>query len=109
MGTSDSRLGDIQDESDVATKTRTRVARPKRYKVVLYNDDYTSMEFVTHVLERVFDKSPSEATAIMLSVHRAGQGVAGVYILEVAETKVAIVHQLAEKRSFPLRAGLEEE
>lgn len=109
MGASDSRLGDIQDDSGVATKTRTRVARPKRYKVLLYNDDYTSMEFVTHVLERVFGKSPSEATAIMLSVHHAGQGLAGVYILEVAETKVATVHQLAEKRGFPLRAGLEEE
>jgi ATP-dependent Clp protease adaptor protein ClpS len=109
MGKSYFRLGDIQDESGVATQARTRVARPKRYKVLLYNDDYTSMEFVTYVLERVFGKSPSEATAIMLSVHRTGQGVAGVYILEVAETKVAVVHQLAEKRGFPLRAGLEEE
>ncbi len=109
MGRSGFRLGENEGDSGVATQTRTRVARPKRYKVLLFNDDYTSMEFVTHVLERVFGKSPSEATAIMLSVHRAGQAVAGVYILEVAETKVATVHQMAEKRGFPLRAGLDEE
>lgn len=102
-------MGEHEDEGGVATQSRTRVARPKRYKVLLHNDDYTSMEFVTHVLERVFGKSPSEATAIMMAVHRAGLGVAGVFILEVAETKVVMVHKMAEKRGFPLRAGLEEE
>ena len=67
------------------------------------------MEFVVTVLERVFSKSPSAATQIMLAVHRSGLGVAGVYVLEVAETKVATVHRMAEDRGYPLRAGVEKE
>jgi ATP-dependent Clp protease adaptor protein ClpS len=96
-------------ESGVATKTRQRTARPPRYKVLLFNDDYTPMEFVVSVLEQIFAKGPSEATQIMLAVHRGGVGVAGVYVLEVAETKVATVHRLAEDRGYPLRAGVEKE
>ena len=76
----------------LATKQRSRSARPPRFKVILYNDDYTPMEFVVHVLEKVFGKSPSAATQIMLQIHRGGMGVAGVYVLEVAETKSATVH-----------------
>ena len=75
----------------------------------MLNDDYTPMEFVVNVLEQVFRKSPAEATQLMLTIHRAGLGVAGVYVLEVAETKVATVHQLAEERGYPLRAGVEKE
>jgi ATP-dependent Clp protease adaptor protein ClpS len=85
------------------------VARPQRYKVVLYNDDYTPMEFVVAILERIFGKGPSEATRIMLAIHNTGLGVAGVYVLEVAETKVAQVHGAAEQRGYPLRAGVEKE
>jgi len=101
--------GQIEREGGVAAKTRTRVARPKRYKVLLYNDDYTSMEFVVQILEEVFGKGPSEANALMLQIHRSGHGVGGVYILEVAETKVTAVHRRAEARGYPLRAGVEEE
>ncbi len=101
--------GEVEREGGVSTLTRTRVQRPKRFKVLLFNDDYTSMEFVVGILEEVFGKSPSEATSIMLQIHRGGQGLAGVYILEVAETKVATVHQKAEARGYPLRAGIEEE
>ena len=61
------------------------------------------------LLERVFEKSPSAATQLMLQIHRAGQGVAGVYVLQIAETKVSTVHKLAEERGFPLRAGVEKE
>ncbi|MCG8588943.1 MAG: ATP-dependent Clp protease adaptor ClpS [Proteobacteria bacterium] len=96
-------------ESGVATKTRKQVSRPPRFKVLLYNDDYTPMEFVVSLLEQVFGKGPSEATQIMLAIHRGGHGVAGVYVLEVAETKVARVHKLAEERGYPLRAGVEKE
>jgi len=95
-------------ERGVETLTRPRVTRPKRYKVILYNDDYTTMEFVVQILEGIFGKTPSEATQIMLQVHRTGRGVAGVYVLEVAETKVTEVHRTAEARGFPLRAGIEE-
>jgi ATP-dependent Clp protease adaptor protein ClpS len=96
-------------ERDVAVRSRPKLERPPRFKVILFNDDYTPMEFVVNVLEQVFRKSPAEATALMLTIHRSGLGVAGVYVLEVAETKVATVHQLAEERGFPLRAGVEKE
>ncbi len=77
--------------------------------MILFNDDYTPMEFVVGVLEQIFEKSPAEATQIMLHVHQNGAGVAGVYVLEVAETKVSAVHGAAEDRGFPLRAGVEPE
>ncbi len=85
------------------------MARPSRFKVLLYNDDYTPMEFVVTVLENVFGKGPSAATQIMLQIHRSGLGIAGVFVLEVAETKVATVHRLAEERGYPLRSGVEKE
>ncbi len=93
----------------LATKERAKSARPPRFKVILYNDDYTPMEFVVQVLEKVFGKSPSAATQIMLQIHRGGMGIAGVYVLEVAETKSATVHRLAEERGYPLRSGVEKE
>jgi ATP-dependent Clp protease adaptor protein ClpS len=100
---------DPRRQGAVATRSRQRVARPPRYKVVLYNDDYTPMEFVVAVLETVFGKGPSAATQIMLQIHNSGLGVAGVYVLEVAETKVVTVHRLAEQRGYPLRSGVEKE
>jgi len=93
----------------VQEKERQQLAKPPKYKVVLYNDDYTPMEFVVALLEQVFKKPPVEANAMMLKIHRAGRGVAGIYPLEVAETKVVTVHQLAERNGYPLRAGVEEE
>jgi ATP-dependent Clp protease adaptor protein ClpS len=101
--------GKPEGEGGLATQTRRKVARPARFKVILYNDDFTPMEFVVRVLETLFDKGPSEAMRIMLQIHNAGFGVAGVYVLEVAETKLAAVHGQAEKRGYPLRAGMEKE
>jgi ATP-dependent Clp protease adaptor protein ClpS len=98
-----------QGEVGVATRERRKVERPPRFKVVLYNDDYTPMEFVVALLEQVFRKPPVEATQLMLQIHRGGKGIAGVYVLEVAETKVALVHRMAEQRAYPLRAGVEPE
>jgi ATP-dependent Clp protease adaptor protein ClpS len=103
------RPADPRRDSGVATLTRRKVVRPTRYKVLLFNDDYTPMEFVVTILEQIFGKGPTEATQIMLAVHRGGVGVGGVYVLDVAETKVAAVHQAAEARGYPLRAGVEEE
>jgi ATP-dependent Clp protease adaptor protein ClpS len=88
---------------------RPKLARPPKFKVLLYNDDYTPMEFVVDVLEQIFGKGPTEATQLMLQIHNSGLGIAGVYVLEVAETKVASVHRMAEQRGFPLRAGTEKE
>lgn len=93
----------------VETKTRPKSKRPPRFKVLLYNDDYTPMEFVVQILEKVFSKSPSAATQIMLQIHRGGVGVGGVYVLEVAETKSATVMRMAEERGYPLRSGVEKE
>jgi ATP-dependent Clp protease adaptor protein ClpS len=96
-------------EGAVATEERKATKRPDRFKVVLYNDDYTPMEFVVAVLEQVFKKGPAEATQLMLQIHKGGKGIGGVYVLEVAETKVATVHKMAEERGYPLRAGVEAE
>ena len=99
---------DRERQRRAGTQVRERQATPPRFKVVLYNDDYTPMEFVVQLLESVFSMGPSEATQVMLHIHRKGAGVAGVFVLEVAETKVAAVHRLAEARGYPLRAGVEE-
>lgn len=96
-------------DQGVATEERKKTKRPDRYKVLLHNDDYTPMDFVVGILVQVFGKSPAAATQIMLQVHRAGMGVAGVYVREIAETKVATVHRLAEERGYPLRSGVEKE
>ena len=98
-----------ESEGGVATRSRSKTARPQKYKVLLYNDDYTPMEFVVQLLEQLFGKSPAAATQIMLAIHRGGIGVAGVYVLEVAEIKVAGVHKAAEERGYPLRSGVEKE
>ncbi len=96
-------------EGGTALQERKKTERPQRFKVILFNDDYTRMEFVVSILEQMFGKGPAEATQLMLTIHKTGQGVAGLYVLEVAETKVAAVHRLAEEHGFPLRAGIEPE
>ena len=100
---------DPRHEGEVATRTQRKVARPPRFKVVLYNDDYTPMAFVVSILETIFRKSPAESNALMLKIHRSGQGVGGTYSLDVAETKVAAVHRAAEQQGYPLRSGVEPE
>jgi ATP-dependent Clp protease adaptor protein ClpS len=90
-------------------QTRDRVEKPRRFKVLLFNDDYTTMEFVTFVLEEVFHHSPAEATRIMLAIHKSGVGVAGVYTREAAETRVDQVLRLAEEAGHPLQCGMEPE
>ena len=99
-----------QDETDGAVKERVKTEKkdPTLYKVILLNDDYTTMEFVMHVLETVFLKSPAEAYRIMMQVHLNGSGIAGVYPWEVAETKVETVTSMARHAEYPLRAAIEE-
>jgi ATP-dependent Clp protease adaptor protein ClpS len=110
---SDDQAGPVDPIEDrhheVETKERRSVARPPRFKVILYNDDYTPMEFVVQVLEKIFAKGPSAATQIMLQIHKGGMGVAGVYVLEIAETKSTVVQRMAEERGYPLRCGVEKE
>lgn len=95
--------------TDVITRDDQKTAIPRRYKVILLNDNYTSMEFVVLVLRSVFHKHQSEAETVMLAVHEKGAGVAGVYTKEIAETKIALVHHLARQNEFPLRCTMEPE
>lgn len=94
-------------KGSTATKHRDEVKEPPLFKVLLHNDDYTSMEFVVSILEQVFKKNTSEATKIMMNVHQEGIGVAGIYTYEICETKVVIVHDLARKNEYPLRCSIE--
>ena len=103
-------MGERQDQTDGAVKERTDTKKqdPTLYKVVLLNDDYTPMEFVIHVLESIFQKSPAEAYRIMMQVHLNGSGVAGIYPWEVAETKADKVMSLASEAGHPLKATIQE-
>jgi len=94
-------------DHSVLTEDKTETKEPRLYKVLLHNDDYTSMEFVISILETIFHKSPPDATKIMLNVHNRGVGIAGIYTKEICETKISVVHQLAKKNEFPLRCSME--
>ena len=100
----DSKHKTIQE---IQEKAGHKTRKPPYYSVFLLNDDYTTMDFVVHVLERVFHKSSVEATQIMLHVHNKGRGLAGVYPMDIAETKVDKVHRLAEEHAFPLKCKME--
>ncbi len=93
----------------VVTKTRQKTKKPNLYKVLLHNDDYTSMEFVVLVLSSVFHLEENRAVEVMLHVHTKGVGVAGVYSYEVAETKVKKTMSLAREHEYPLRCSMEPE
>jgi ATP-dependent Clp protease adaptor protein ClpS len=84
------------------------IREPKMYRVILHNDDYTTMDFVVEVLMAIFHKPAADATRIMIDVHKRGKGVCGVYTHDIAATRVMLVHQLARKREFPLKCSLEE-
>jgi ATP-dependent Clp protease adaptor protein ClpS len=98
-----------QTGEEVLERTRHETKKPDLYKVLLLNDDYTTMDFVIEILETVFHKSPAEAYRIMMAVHTQGKGLCGVYPFEVAETKVTTVVDLARGSGFPLRAAMEPE
>lgn len=95
-------------ESDASVKGASKKRTPKLYMVYMHNDNYTTMEFVVHVLESVFHKSTTEANSIMLNIHVKGAGKCGAYPLEIAETKVDKVHAMARKEEFPLICTIEE-
>ena len=98
-----------QTGGEVLEKPKEKTRKPDLFKVVLLNDDYTTMEFVVHVLETVFNKPSAEAYRVMMEVHVTGKGLCGMYTYEIAETKVATVHEMARDNGFPLRATIEED
>jgi ATP-dependent Clp protease adaptor protein ClpS len=96
-------------EEDAISEVGDDIDEPSMYKVLLHNDDYTTMEFVVEILMLVFKKSPEDAVKIMLNVHHKGIGICGVYTFEVSETKVNTVHALARQHGFPLKCTMEKE
>ena len=98
-----------QREEGVDVKERTRTVPPRRYEVLLHNDDYSTMDFVVHVLESVFRKNRTEAIRVMLAVHNEGIGVAGIYTREVAETKLARATAMAREHGMPLQMSMQPE
>jgi ATP-dependent Clp protease adaptor protein ClpS len=106
-------MSDRKQDSEVITRPKVsakpKLQKPKLYKCLLHNDDYTPMEFVVLVLKQVYNKSDTDATAIMLYAHTRGYAVAGVYSAEIAETKVAETMALAAEAQFPLLCTMEPE
>lgn len=100
--------GNEDGRTGIATKTRTKTKKPSLYKVLLLNDDYTPMEFVVDVLERIFSLDRLRATRVMLEVHTKGKGVCGVFTFEIAETKVAQVMTYSRQHQHPLLCTMEE-
>jgi ATP-dependent Clp protease adaptor protein ClpS len=98
-----------KEEGELGLAERPKTQEPRRYHVVLHNDDYTTMEFVVLVLEKFFYKTETEATQIMLQVHHKGYGIVGVFTRDVAETKAAQVMDFAKERGHPLRCTAEPE
>ena len=101
------RARDPRFVNELLEEVEKELKEPDMYKVVLYNDDYTTKEFVVEVLRIVFHKPAIEATKIMMDVHKRGKGVVGVYTWDIAQTKVAQVHQMAKEREFPLKCSVE--
>lgn len=103
-------MADFPDQAgDVLAESKTKLEKPKLFKVLLHNDDFTTMEFVVFVLEYVFQRSESESVAIMLKVHTEGVGVAGVYPHDIAYMKSHKTMNLAKAREYPLLCTIEEE
>ena len=103
-------MADFPDlESDVLTESETKLEKPRLFKVLLHNDDFTTMEFVVFVLEYVFNRTTAEAFSVMLKVHNDGVGVAGIYPYEVATMKAEKTMNLAKSREYPLLCTVEEE
>lgn len=102
-------LSNLHREKDLQEETDLQLKKPPLYSVFLLNDDYTTMDFVIHILETVFHKPVIEATRIMLHVHKNGKGLAGIYTREIAETKIETVHNIAREHEFPLKCSMEKE
>jgi ATP-dependent Clp protease adaptor protein ClpS len=98
-----------RDSTLTESRNEEKLERPRLWRVLFHNDDYTTQEFVVWVLETVFRKPREEAFAIMMSVHRSGMGVAGVYTHDVAETKLKTTQHMAEEQEFPLLVTMEPE
>ncbi len=102
-------MPDFENDFDALTESETRLEKPPLYKVVLHNDDFTTMEFVIYVLRSVFHKNDAEAFVIMMKVHEEGIGIAGIYTYEIANMKAEKAMNHARAQEFPLLCTVEEE
>jgi ATP-dependent Clp protease adaptor protein ClpS len=102
-----------QTDTDISIESisekKGKVSKPSMYKVIILNDDYTTMDFVVEILIKIFTKTLEKANKIMLNVHRRGKGICGLYTREIAETKIETVHTLAQAQGFPLKCTMEKE
>ena len=103
------KRNDEERDDELVVEERPRVSQPRRYVVVFHNDDYTTMEFVVHVLQKFFHMDETEATQVMLQVHHKGYGIVGVFTRDVAETKVSQVMDYAKEHGHPLKCTAEPE
>ena len=102
-------MADPREATITETRNEQKVQRPRLWRVLLHNDDYTTQDFVVWVLETIFQKPAGEAFTIMMSVHRSGLGVAGIYTHDVADTKLTATKHLAEEHEMPLLVTMEPE
>ncbi len=102
-------MPDFERDEAVLNESETKLEKPPMFKVLLHNDDFTTMEFVVYVLRTVFRKNEAEAFTIMMNVHRAGVGVAGIYTYEIAQMKAEKTMNLARAHEYPLLCTVEEE
>lgn len=100
---------ELDENLDTGLLEKPEIKEPSFYKVILLNDDFTPMDFVTHVLQKFYNKSPEEAQKVMLDVHKKGQGIAGIFSFEVAETKVFLTNNLSKQNKYPLKCTMEKE
>ncbi len=98
-----------QEQSSIRERQRTDLKEPRRYKVIIYNDDFTTMEFVVKILTEVFFKSKEEAEALMLAVHHSDKAIVGIYTYDIALSKVQKATRMARDAGFPLRLACEPE
>lgn len=98
----------MANETSIKEKSKVKIKEPKKYKVVMYNDDFTSMEFVVFVLVNIFHKENNEAVNIMMTVHKSGKAVVGIYLYDIAKSKVQKTIALARKEGFPFKLEVEQ-
>lgn len=98
----------MANETSIKEKSKVKIKEPKKYKVVMYNDDFTSMEFVVFVLVNIFNKENNEAVNIMMTVHKSGKAVVGIYSYDIAKSKVQKTTELARKEGFPFKLEVEQ-
>ncbi|MDS0524176.1 ATP-dependent Clp protease adaptor ClpS [Clostridium sp. SHJSY1] len=94
--------------TSIKERNKVKMKEPKKYKVVMYNDDFTPMEFVVYILENIFKKSEEEAVQIMMSVHKGGKAVVGIYSYDIAKTKADTAISLSRQEGYPFRIKVEE-